>query len=276
MSSPAIPSRPVSGRALAVLAALTAVLLPAIFLAPQSLAGGGFSSQRKLITDVNAAFVDYWSSGDKDFTPSMHRLVDYWFRFHLIKAVLAAVLLVVLIALGVLLWKAFLRVSDLGARAAFASGGVLATMLAFVSLVLVVANIQGTVAPFTSLLSMMPVGAPHGRLAGTLAQVRQQLVDYPRTGHATSPALQMMISDNSRYHVAVAVMAAILVVVFIGASVALWKRFARTGRPMRPVLGSYGVASAFLSLVMVVLTVANLTNAGDSARGLTGFFGGGL
>jgi hypothetical protein len=282
LSSPAIPSRPFSGRALAVLAALTAVLLPAVFLAPQSLAAigteAGFSGQRELINTVNAAFVEYWRSGDKEFTPGMHQVVDYWFRFHLIKALLAAVLLVVLIALGVLLWKAFLRVSGLGARAAFASGGVLVTMLALLSLVLVVANVQGTVAPFTSLVSMLPIGAPHGELADTLAQVRQQLADYPRTGNATSPALQIMINDNARYHVAVAVMAATLVVVFIGMSVALWKRFAGSrpsGRRMRAVLGSYGVASALLSLVMIVFTLANITTATDSARGLAGFFGGG-
>jgi lysylphosphatidylglycerol synthetase-like protein (DUF2156 family) len=272
-----------SGRALAILVVLAAALAPAVFLAPHPLAAnaseGGFGDQRTLVKAAGDAFVDYWNSGHRDFTPGMQRVVDYWFRFHLAKAAIAAILLIVLVALGVLLWKAFLRADCLGSgrRATLASAGVFVTMLALFSMVVVMANVQGVVAPFTSVLTLLPVGASHGRLAGTLDQVRQRLADHTRTGHQTPPVLDVMISDNVRYHEAVFVMAAILAVLFIGASVMLWKRFARTGsadRRTRRVLGMFGVSSALLSIVLIGLSVANVTVAAQPVEALVNFFNG--
>jgi RsiW-degrading membrane proteinase PrsW (M82 family) len=76
---------------------------------------------------------------------------------------------------------------------------------------------------------------------------------------------------------AVVVMAAILAVVFIDASVLLWKRFVRTGAAdprTRRVLGMFGVSSALLSLVLIVLFVANVTVAVQPAEALVNFFNG--
>jgi hypothetical protein len=286
LSSPAVTAQStgISGRTLAVLVALAAVLLPAVFFAPHMLAANaseaGFADQRNLVNAVSNAFDGYWNSGGGEFTPDMERVVDYWFRFHLAKALIAATLLIVLIALGVLLWKAFVRAGGVGAARSvpLASAGVLVTMLGLISLLIFIANVQGTVAPFTSLLTMLPVSEHQGKLAGTLHQVRQQLAHYPSTGSRTSPALEVMISDNALYHVAVAVMAAILVVVFIGVTVVLWKRFPRKGssdRRTRRVLGSFGTLTAISTLAMIVLAVANVSVAADPARGLLGFFSGG-
>ncbi|MFG2039624.1 hypothetical protein [Dactylosporangium sp. NPDC048998] len=284
--SPARPSRSagVSGRALATLVALAAVLVAAFVVAPPTLAanrsGGGFADMRHLTEALREAFVEYWRSGDRGFSPGLERVVDHWLRYHVAKAVIAAILLVVLIALGVLLWKAFLRAGGLGAgrRAALASAGVLVTLLALLSLTTVMANVQGAVAPFASLLPMLTDGATDERLADTLAQVRQRLADSQHAGGQTPPALQVMISDFARYHVAMAVVAAIVAVVLIGMSVVLWKRFASTessDRRTRRVLGAFGVLSVSLSLLVIVVAVANTTSAADPAPALLAFFDGG-
>lgn len=266
-----------------MLTALAVALAAAFVVAPRTLAAsrsGGFVDERSLVEALREAFVEYWSSGDRDFSPGLERVVDYWVRYHVAKAVIAAILLMVLVALGVLLWKAFLRAGGLGAgrRAALASAGILVTMLALFSLVMVMANVQGVVAPFASLLPMLAIGATDGELADTLDQVRQRLADSLSAGDRTPPALEVMISDFSRYHVALAVVAAIVTVALIGMSVGLWKRLARTGssdRRTRRVLGSFGVLSALLSLLVIVVVVANTTNAADPAPGLLAFFEGG-
>ncbi|MFE7621004.1 hypothetical protein [Streptomyces sp. NPDC057496] len=289
MSSPADPVRSgrfagVPGRAPALLAALAAVLVPAVLVVPHMLAADGsqdgFADQRNLIDTVGEEFVRYWNSDDRMFSPGMERVVDYWFRFHVAKAAIAAALSIVLVMLGVLLRKSFLRGSGAGParRAAVAAGGVVVTVLALISSVIVVANIQGAVAPFTSLMSMLPVGTHHGRLAGTLDQVRQRLADSSDPGASPPPVLDMMIGDNSRYHVALAVMAAIVAVALVALSSVLWRRFLRTGpagRRTRLALGASGVLTASLSLVVAVVAVANLSTASDSARGLSVFFNGG-
>ncbi|MEU0600885.1 hypothetical protein ABZ484_22000 [Streptomyces sp. NPDC006393] len=282
MRSPAVPSRSAgaSGRVLALLVALVVALGAAFVVAPGPLAagasGGGFSDERRLREAFRSAFVGYWSSGEQNFSPDLDRVVDYWFRYHVAKAVIAALLLMVLLALGVLLWKAFLSAGRLGGagRAALASAGVVATMLAVFSLVLVMANVQGAAAPFASLMPMLPGGPAHGHLADALDEVRQRLA----AGERTPPALDVMISDFSWYHVVMAVIAASVSVVLIAMSVVSWKRFAATGaadRRTRRVVGAFGVLSAVLSLVVIVVAVANTSTAADPAPALSAFFEGG-
>lgn len=87
-----------------------------------------------------------------------------------------------------------------------------------------------------------------------------------------------MISDNSRYHATLAVIAGVVAALLVGVSVSLWRRFARTARwqrRTRRVLGSFGALSAVSSPVLAVLAVANTATATDSARGLLIFFNGG-
>ncbi|MFF8612170.1 hypothetical protein [Streptomyces sp. NPDC015350] len=289
MSSPAAPAwsgrfAGVPGRVPALLAVLAAILVPAVFVVPHMLAADGsedgFADQRNLIDTVGEEFVRYWNSGDRIFSPGMAGVVDYWFRFHVAKAVIAAILSVVLVVLGFLLRKSCPRGSGAGPvkRAAVATGGVVVTVLALFSSVIVVANIQGAVAPFTSLMSMLPVGTRHGKLADTLDQVQRRLAESLETGAAPPPALDVMIGDNSRYHVALAVMAAIVAVALAALSSVLWRRFLRTGPSAgrtRRALGATGVLTALLSLVVAVVAVANLSTASDSAQGLSVFFNGG-
>ncbi|MFJ9895934.1 hypothetical protein ACIQPR_21720 [Streptomyces sp. NPDC091280] len=275
-----------SGRAVTLLTAVAALLLPAAFLAPKSLAANssesGYAHQHTLIDAVGKAFIGYWNSGEREFTPEMRQVVDYWFRFHAIKAGISLALLIVLVVLGRRIGRMYVAADKSGrvTRAGLASGGVLTLALAVLALVLVIANVQGAVAPFTSALSLMPVAAPHGQLAGTLAQVREQLRASRETGHRSPPAVDMMVGDFARYHEAVVVMSAVLVLVFIGLSAVLWKRFMSTGpsdrRPGRRARGWFAALATFFSLLVAVLLVANLSNAAHPAAGLAGFFAGGF
>ncbi len=274
-----------SGRALVALVALAAALVVAFVIAPGRLAADGASSDladhRHLVEALHSAFIEYWRSGDRDLSPDLARVVDYWFRYHVAKAVIAAVLLVVLVALTVLVWKAFLKAGGLGAvtRAALASAGVLAVMLVLLSLTAVMANIQGAKAPFSSLMPMLTEGATDQEFATTLDQARQQLADASRAGARTPPAIDVMIDDFSRYHAVMGVIATIAAASLLGTSVLLWKRFAGTAssdRRTRRVVGSFGVLSALLTLGLIVLAAANATTAADRGPALLRALNGGL
>ncbi|MGW3951855.1 hypothetical protein ACWEKM_13120 [Streptomyces sp. NPDC004752] len=266
-----------------MLGTLAVALGAAFVLAPRTLAAGassvGFADQRSLVSALSSAFVDYWNSGDRGFPPSLERVVDYWFWYHVAKAVIAALLLIVLVALGVLLWKTFLRAGDpRGRRAVLASAGALVTMLALFSLAVVMANIHGAVAPFASLISMLPLGASDGRLAETVDQIRQQLTHYPGTGGHTPPALAVMVDDYARFHEAMVVLAVTVALVLIGMSAISWTSYAKRGssdRRTKRVLGLFGVVSALSSLAVIVVAVANWSVAADPAPPLLAFFNGG-
>ncbi|WP_433664008.1 hypothetical protein ACQPW1_18950 [Nocardia sp. CA-128927] len=266
-----------------MLAILAAALVVAFFVAVPTLAANGssgdFGDEGRLRDAFHPAFVEYWSSGERDLAPGLATVVDYWFRYHVVKAVIAAILLVVLITLGVLLWKAFLRIDGRGMRRRGAlASAVLVTALGLLSLVTVMANIQGVVTPFASLLPMLTTGTTDGELANTLDQLRRQLAESLNAGGRTAPALDVMISDFARYHAAMAVIAATVAVVFIVASMVLWWKFARTDsadRRTRRVLGSFDILTVLSTLGLIVVAVVNTSTAADPGPALLALFEGG-
>jgi hypothetical protein len=256
------------------LAVLAAALVVAFVLAPATLATNGsttdLTDEERLTAAFRDAFITYWGSGDRVIDPELRRVLDYWFRYHVAKALLGGALLVVFIVLGVLIWRACLRTGGLRA-AALAAGGTMATALAVLSLATVMANIQGAAAPFGSMLPML-LGPSDQPLAGTLAQIRQQLAEG-----RYSPALEVVISDYARFHAVMAVEGAIVVGMLIALAVRLWRRFTstdRTERRTRQLLAAYGVFIPLLSLAMTVVVVANTTTAADPLPGLEGLFAG--
>ncbi len=287
MRALATPSRSarVPGRALATLVALVAGLAAAFVVAPPRLAASGpagdLADRGQLGAAFRTAVVEYWRSGDRNYPQALQRVVDYWFRFHLVKGGIAALLLIVLGVLTVLLWRTFLRADGLskGSRAALVSAGTAAPMLALLTLAVVMANIQGALAPFSSLMPMLTEGTPDANLADTLTQAKQQLAGSHRTSGYTPPALDAMVSDFARYHAALAVICAIVVVALLGLSVMCWRNFARmrsADRRARRVWGWFGAFSALSSLIVAVVLIANTGTTTDPAPALLAFLNGGF
>ncbi|POM26081.1 hypothetical protein BTM25_04680 [Actinomadura rubteroloni] len=267
------PSAPVPRRVLGLLGVLAAVLAGAFVVAPGVVAGGEFGSQSDLSAALRAAFTGYWDAGGRDLSPDLERVVDYWFRYHVAKGAFAAMLLIVLLALGRLVWTAYLRADGTGRRGVLATTGLSLGMFAAFALVAVMANVQGAAAPFASLLPMLPDGGHDPRLAGTLDQVRSQLAGAP---DGRTPPLDAMVGDFARYHLVMAVIAAVVAVVLLAVGVVLGRAFARSaGRRGRGVLGASGGLSVLAALALVVVAVANTGNAADPAPGLLAFFQGG-
>ena len=180
-----------------------------------------------------------------------------------------------------LLWRTLWRADGLGTvgRAVIVSAGMAVSVLALFALAVVMANIQGALAPFASLLPLLVDDASDASLAGPLAQARQQLAATHRTGGFTPPALDAMVGDFAWYHAVMAVQVAVVVVVFVGLSVVMWRRFARAGsaeRRARLVWGWFGVFSTLSSLMMAVVLVANTGTAMDPAPALLDLFNGGF
>lgn len=253
-------------------------LAAAFVAAPGPLAADGaadLADQRGLRDALHPAFVQYWGSGDRAFGPELARIVDYWFRFHVIKGAIAALLLIVLVTLGVLLWRAFLRAVGTARAGGFAAAGALVTVFILFALVAVMANIQGALAPFSSLLPIVTEDVADGPLAETLGQITRLLAESPNTSGPTPQALAEMVDDFAWYHRVMAVIAAIVAVSLLGLSAACWIWFARTratGRRTSGVLASYGVLAVLSAAAMIVVAVANTTVAADPAPALAALF----
>lgn len=271
----------IPGRTLVTLVVLAVALCFAFVLGPIMLAAATsadhFADQRDIATHLRDAFVRYWQSGRGDFAPDLAGIVQYWSHYHVAKAAIAALLVVVFVILAVVLWRAFLGASGVGAggMAALAVSGVLTMLLALASSVIVLANFQGATAPFASLLSMLPTAPPDARLTDTIQQIGGRLADYPGAG--ASPALAVMVSDYARYHAVLAVTATVMTVVLVGLCVASWRWFASSGSATRArrVAALFGVLSVVTSLAMTVAAVANMTTVAAPVPGLLAFVTGG-
>ncbi len=283
---PGAPSGAPSGRLLsgrdraaALFLAILAVLLAVGFvLAPRALTGTGPTHGHSLSAAASQAFTAYWQSGRRPYPPALADLVAYWRRYHLAKAGFAVSLTIALCWLAHILWRSLLQAGRL--RRATATAAVISastvTALAFGSVLIVMATIQGALAPFSSLVSLLPVGHGDPALAESAAQIQRDLAQYqalPRT-----PAtLGAIIDDFQRYHAVLAAQAAILAVVLIGLSMLMWRRAPTAARAVpraKPLLRLLATAFALLTVVVVIVGVANASTALNPDPALRLVFGG--
>lgn len=275
---PRTPARPA---AVAALIVLVPALVIAFVLGPPRLSGDrALGEPGGMEAAFRPALVGYWRSRDLSRPPAVQRLVDYWFRWHLIKIGISALMLIVLVALTVMLWRAFLRTDRRGAgrTAVLVSAGVaLATATLFALLVLAV-NINTTAVPFPALFPFLVDGAaPDPALAGVLEQAKAQLAGSHPAGGYTPPALDDMVGEFARYHTVLAVIDAGAMVAFAGLAVVLWRRFARTAkadRRTRRVLGWFGAVAVVAALLTMAFVVADASVALDPAPGLLSLLNG--
>lgn len=207
---------------------LVLALVFGFLVAPRQLVGTGFDGR------AGAEFPTWLLAGRAEYTPELQSLVDDWQRYHLVKAIFAALLLALTLYLG--------------HRA-----------LALIPAVLLIANVQGVIAPLSSAFSLLdPVRLRDGEPGRALALMRSELRATP------SGPVQALVDDFARYHLAVVVMAGVLTVVLLVFAVRAWRQDRRR----------WAVATLVAAVVTGVVTVANVTNALDPVRGLLDFIGG--
>jgi hypothetical protein len=281
-AQPAAPAgRLLSGRdrTAALSLTLSGVLLAAGFiLAPRALTGAGQAHQHTLITATSQAFTAYWQSGRHTYPPALADLVAYWRRYHLVKAAFAVALTIALCRLAHILWRSLLQAGRLRpatATAAVASGSAV-TALAFGSVLVVMATIQGSLAPFSSLISLLPIGHGDPALTESAGQIQHDLAEHQALRHTPAP-LGTIIGDFQRYHAVLAAQAAILAVALISLSVLMWRRSNTAAQAVpraKPLLRLLATAFALLTAIVLVVDAANVSTTLNPGPALRLFFGG--
>ncbi|WP_370351709.1 hypothetical protein [Catenulispora sp. EB89] len=277
---------------LCALLALVAVFAAAFVLAPGPLAsstsGASLANRDALDNAAKSAFVGYWNAGSRTFTPDMARVVDYWRQYHVVKAVAAALLLLVAIMLTVRLWRALLGAGaqKTATRIGLASAWLLASLLTVGSTLVLMANIQGSIAPLSSAITLLPFHTSDAGLSTAFAQIRTDLTGYSHASSSTgahhSPIVVRLVDDCGAYHAVIAVLTAIVLLVIIAMSVTVWKRFRAIGKTSSPddrrtrrLLAALGTLLAVTALATLLVCVANTGTTADPAPALLGLFQGG-
>lgn len=183
----------------------------------------------------------------------------FWRWFHIAKAVLALAALVSASMLVTRAWRARRATSTFARRLAWTAVTGIGGVVAALSVVLVVANVQGTVAPLSSVLSFLPFS---GR-SPALAKAATALNSSIGSGHPTSTA-SAIVRDFATYHAVVAVLLALITVIAGVATV----RVAR-GRRWASL-----VVLASTMMILAILTTANASTAVAPAPALQSFLAG--
>jgi len=255
--------RLIRSRSAGWLTAVVAVLIVAFIWLPARLAGASSVERTELGGAAGRAIVQYWHTGRRTYPPSLAELVDYWRRYHIVKAMVAAALLITLCALAKIQWRSVL--AEPGGRGSVAAFAGLATScgLAFGSSLLILANIQGAVAPLSSLLSTLPLG--HDPAVDDTASAIHHALGGRVDGQQP---LGRMVADFGRYHAVLAAGAALLSVWLVGSAISALRR-SKPGVLQR----SRTWIFATLAVVMLVVCVANAVTASNPAPALRLLFG---
>jgi hypothetical protein len=202
----------------AVLATAGVFVVPALLISSR-----GYSGGTALAAAAESAFLRADLNGRVADSTSLATLNAQWREFHLVKALLAGVLVVALGALAVAVRQRSL---------ALQSGVVL---WLFGALTVLFANVQGAVAPLASLASLLPTGHGHEQLAGVLGRLRED-VEADAPGSAPGIAGELL-HDFTVYHAVLALLSAAATVVLVTVSVPGPAGEAETvdpaGRPVR-------------------------------------------
>ncbi|MFF0546659.1 hypothetical protein ACFYTF_27855 [Nocardia thailandica] len=266
-----------------VLAVAVPVLVVVFVVAPRvvaaRLAGTGFAGDTEMRDALAVAFGAYWDAGGRALTPELAAVVDYWHWYHVVKAVVAAIQLVVLAVALARVWRAWARPAwaRRAAAAPLAATGLGATALAVLALTALAANVQGALAPLASLLPLL-TDRPSAASAAVLDQVRSRLDRVAEDGTPAPPALDALITDFARYHTVMVAVAVVAAAALLAVTALLWRRCARTDRGdrrARRLLAGYAVLTAVLTVGALIVAGANATTAAEPVPALSAFFDGG-
>jgi hypothetical protein len=257
---------------MALLLCAAVLLLP--FPIASAWSGGAYPELGSLQEAVSSGLVRFWSVGGTQVGAPLGRTAEFWARFHIVKAALAAILLIVLVLLAARVWRASAYAVGRSRRWTLTLVGLVTTPLTVLALVVLVANLQGAIAPLSSVLGVLPLAAPKGQLASTLGQIRQSLA-----AGGQSPATDALLHDFVVYHVAMvalggAVTVALLVISFL--MVRMRRRVPAADQRWRRLLMAASASLVMLSAVFAIAAAASLSTAANPTPALLGFFAGGL
>jgi len=183
----------------------------------------------------------------------------FWRWFHVVKALLALAALVPAAVLVTRAGRARRASSSAARRFAWATVTAAGSLVTALGVVLLVANVQGAIAPLSSVLSFLPASGRSPALVDAVTALDASI----GSGHPTSTA-SAIVSDFAAYHAVVAVLLA-LVAVLVGAATVRVARARRWGSV---------VALAATVLIVAVLTAANTGTALAPTPALQSFLSG--
>ena len=250
-----------------VLGVATVGFTAAAFLVPwhaaSAITGLTWGGPHELADSVGRALVADWASAvpvpGSEGSSALTDPTRFWRWFHVVKAILACGALLVSIVVVTRGYRARRAAPTSAGRVGWAAVVIGGGLVAALAVILVVANVQGAVAPLSSVLSFLPLsdGGP------PLTEAVNALNANIGSGQPT-PTATAIVRDFATYHAVVAVLLALTTVL--------------AGITTVRVIGArrWGSTAALAATmtILAVLTIANTGTAFAPAPALQSFLSG--
>jgi hypothetical protein len=200
------------------------------------------------IDDLQSTLATLMASG-RDDNPALNALLSGYARFHLVVAIVGGLFLLASGVFSVFCWRRFRRSSRTFERRTYLWFGVLGSAVSLFLAVVVAANVDNTVNP-------RPGFSASFGLIGSPPALQESFTTWLRSGRPERPALvTQAIDDRLAWQLPKAVICAVLLVLLVWLSVAVWRRLIR--RSHGGVLLVAGVASVPVCLLLMLMVMGN-------------------
>ncbi len=263
-----------SWRVIAGLTVGVAVLVASFNTVPFAVLSGRFGVYQPagaLEDAVARGLAELWRSGRPELPALLADLAAYCSGWHAIKTPICVLLVAALVLLAAGLWQRYLLTVTPRA-AGHRVAATVATVLAPLAIVVLVANIQATAVPLVALLLVLPQpgSMPAAR---TSADIVAALSD-PAHLDANAPVLSLLVAQVGRYHWVLAASCAPLVIVLSLLSVMWWRRALASSGRMRSMATTLGLVTGLSAVALLGVTVIAVSAALDPFGAVIDVLGG--
>ncbi|MCH4008527.1 hypothetical protein [Companilactobacillus sp.] len=201
------------------------------------------------------AFKTYWDGHSNPPTGQLQNYISQWRMFHLQKAILFLILTVALIWVSWFIWKKyFIRRKPLSSKGkAFSILEIFTSLGAFLTWIIVVANIQGLINPYSSLMTKI-IPAADSATKSIFKTMKPQIHTGDMNGKTA-----YLLHDFTTYHLDIAILGLITLFILLWIVIYLFRFVRNNTLPTLQQIVTLTMLAIFTLLLLtdLLITIAN-------------------
>ncbi|WP_300560087.1 hypothetical protein [Companilactobacillus sp.] len=201
------------------------------------------------------SFKNYWAGSSNKPTGKLQTYISQWRQFHLQKAILFLILTVALIRLSWFIWKKyFVRRKELSGSGKFFSILEIFTSLSgFLTWIIVIANIQGFINPYSSLMTKI-IPAADSATKSIFKIMKPQIHTGDMNGKTA-----YLLHDFAIYHLDIAILGLITLFILLWLVIYLFKFIRDNSLPTLQQIVALSILAIVVLLLLtdLLITIAN-------------------
>ncbi|NEW08984.1 hypothetical protein GK047_23605 [Paenibacillus sp. SYP-B3998] len=206
--------------------------------------------------------------------PAVNVLISDYAKYHAVLVIVGGCLVLLFALLSIIFWTKFKRSPKISKlkwgfeRKAYFSFGLLSSSVALLMILIVVANLTNVLNPLHG-FSLLNVSFKISNGATYKDELRYAFNEWIQSGNENIPSiLQEKINKRIEFHTTKAIVCGILLILFVGLSVYIWNALVKRAKSndskwrfKEKAYFVFGIATVVLSLLMMVIVVANMQGA---------------